>query len=518
MAKAIIARRQGDEFQAIFFWKQLVNLLIDNNFKKVIFESDREIFVDDIVVEYSKPMIDQYTGQQFHVDAYQCKYHVARSTTFSIDKLIDPHFLRNKQSMLQRLYQAYRKYSEKGEKFRLHIVSSSAWDTQDSFSRFLAPESYIRPGFWENGPRSEQGKIRKKLTDHLAISDAELRDFLDLARFDLGLSRNDILETLDANLRLAGLFPLDRTITSTRYAEIAWKWFEQGTNSFDKQLLNQAVHREKLVDMHRKTLVIIRHQSLDPIVPEAICDDLPAHLRDMAFNEVAIDLTHLFRDGKLTDPRTAISEQLEIADEIRQLYKTSSNIELAYYGIAHIPLVFLLGFQLISRKSINLFEHDRRNNKWDLLQANTKFPELIVRNSLSNINDTGTDIVIKFGISYPIMDVDLDPIVPLATPIIELTLPSPKLDTVTNIEQLESYALSFRGVLDEIHNLRTKINRVHVFYAGPVSLAFRCGQMISPTIHPKVLVYNYFSRDEPKYRWGICVNAPINSSEFLFQF
>ncbi|MFZ5909850.1 MAG: hypothetical protein ACOYYU_07540 [Chloroflexota bacterium] len=41
MAKAVIPRRQGDEFQALFFWSQAIKLLTDENVNKVTFESDR---------------------------------------------------------------------------------------------------------------------------------------------------------------------------------------------------------------------------------------------------------------------------------------------------------------------------------------------------------------------------------------------------------------------------------------------------------------------------------------------
>jgi len=83
------------------------------------------------------------------------------------------------------------------------------------------------------------------------------------------------------------------------------------------------------------------------------------------------------------------------------------------------------------------------------------------------------------------------------------------------VNQLESYARVFRSVLDDIHNTDANIKRIHVFYAGPVSLAFRCGQLISPTIHPEVLIYNYFIHDVPRYKWGIRVNVLSNKASDL---
>jgi len=292
---------------------------------------------------------------------------------------------------------------------------------------------------------------------------------------------------------------------------------EQDNHSFSKQEFEQLVRKEKLIDVHQKNLLLIRHQSLDPIMPDAVRDDLPSNLRNMKYSEIAIDLTHLFSDGRLINPQFAINEQQEKMNEIKQLYKTNPNLELVYYGIAHIPLVFLLGYQLNVRKPINIFEHNRRSNKWDLLQIATAFPDLLVQGIPENASEIGTDVIIKFGISYPIIDSDLNQIDMKSRSIMELTVPSPTPDAVRNVDQLEKYALAFRAMLDEIHNFSTPINRVHVFYAGPVSLAFRCGQLISPTIHPKILVYNYFSQDNPKYKWGIHVNTPVASPDFLVQ-
>jgi hypothetical protein len=54
-----------------------------------------------------------------------------------------------------------------------------------------------------------------------------------------------------------------------------------------------------------------------------------------------------------------------------------------------------------------------------------------------------------------------------------------------------------------------------MFYAGPLSLAFRCGQHISKSIHPRVVVYNYTGKDTPAYSWGLDITQPIEAADFL---
>ena len=516
MAKTVVARRQGDEFQALFFWGQLVNLLLDKNVSLVTFESDQITFVDDVVVEYFDAQIEPWTGKQYQIDAYQCKYHVSQEITFSLDNLLDPDFIKNKVSMLQRLYEAFQKYSSLGNLFRLHVVSSSVWDSKDSFRFFLSPEGFIRPSFFEQGSKSKQGKLRTKLATALGISENELKPFLEAVRFDLAINRRTIMENLDARLRLVGLLPLETATTDTRYSEIAWKWLEQGSSTFDKAKLEKMVLYEKLIDTKRSMLLAIRHQSLDPIAPQAICPELPLELIQMPFREISLDLTALYKDGKLISPKEALLRQIELARDIIEFCKNSASIETAYYGIAHVPLVFLLGYQLNIRKQIHLFEHNRLNNRWNLLDSENDYPKLTIRKGISD-NSQPINVVVKFGVSYPISESDVDMVVSSPKLVIDLALQDPTPDAINSKKQLEEYAKAFRDVLDEIHNLDVEVNCVHVFYAGPVSLAFRCGQLISPTIHPRVLIYNYFNHDRPKYKWGVSVNTPVDSEDFFIQ-
>ena len=519
MAKSVTARRQGDEFQALFFWKQATRLLIEGGdpVQRVTFESDRRIFVDDVVVEYAALVLDPLTGQRFATDAYQCKYHVAQGITFTLDNLLDPAFLGNKQSMLQRLYDAYCKYAEKGEPTRLHVVSSAGWNSADGFRDFLSAENFVREDLYRGGPRSSQGQMRKRMADHLGIAEADLQAFLSCVRFDLGVNRTQLAEALSSQLQLAGLRPLGSEVTNTVYAELAWKSLERGKHAFDQESLAEFVRVEGLVDPDRRTVLMIRHQSLEPIAPNAGRASLPAELRGLPMQEVGVDLSALFRGGRLTDPRTAIGQQAARVQELQPLWKDYPNLEVAYYGIAHIPLVFWVGGLLNMRKPVHILEHNRRTNQWDLLSSNSAYPHLLLRDVPVPAHQDSRDIAVKFSVSYPVLDSDVQLAVPNARRVMELAVPEPALDSIRGQAQLEEYAAAFRSVLDSIHNRDDDVERVHVFYAGPVSLAFRCGQLVSPTIHPGVLVYNYVSQDGPRYSWAIRVNASPSSPDFLIQ-
>jgi hypothetical protein len=68
---------------------------------------------------------------------------------------------------------------------------------------------------------------------------------------------------------------------------------------------------------------------------------------------------------------------------------------------------------------------------------------------------------------------------------------------------LDDFTDAFRMVRQSIISKFPDVEQVHLFYAGPPTLAFRCGQQINPNIDPDYLIYNYSKDDDPRYRWAL---------------
>ena len=101
-------------------------------------------------------------------------------------------------------------------------------------------------------------------------------------------------------------------------------------------------------------------------------------------------------------------------------------------------------------------------------------------------------------ISYPIHAADTDALKLEPKLVIELAHPAIGRSVIRSEEQVIEYGRVFRETLDLIRNKMPACRRVHLFYAGPMALAFHIGQQISENIHPPVVVWN-FSR---AYEWG----------------
>lgn len=264
-----------------------------------------------------------------------------------------------------------------------------------------------------------------------------------------------------------------------------------------------------------QSLVAIRHQTMEPLLAHSIVDSLPEDLKEANIKELVVDATDLYHDGQLSDPLEAARRQVDLVTRLRDMITQPKNTAITYYGIAHIPLVFLAGNQLSNKPKIHLLEHNRKLNMWDQLQIGGHYPPIAVEGMPNHVLSKHGDIVIRISISYPVTEKAIAEIVIAPIASLHLGIKHPKRDVITSEKQLGEYSATFRDVMDEIHNRFPNAAFVHIFYSGPVSLAFNFGRLISKTIHPRVIVYNYSRKDTPPYAWGIEITGSISEPEFL---
>ena len=267
-----------------------------------------------------------------------------------------------------------------------------------------------------------------------------------------------------------------------------------------------------------KTLIAIRHQSMEPLGSKLIAASLPETFAAPKLEEIVINQTDLYDNGRLTNPIEAARRQRDIPHRLSETLNTHPDAEIGYYGIAHIPLLFHIGCQLQNRKRIHFFDHNRQTDEWDQLQRGGDYPEIRLVGLPDVSSQKCGDVVVRVSISYPVTLEAIEGIVPNPIASIHLSIDQPKIDVVTSMKQIQQYSEAFRKMLDEIDNKLPDTERVHIFYAGPVALAVNCGQLISKTIHPRIIVYNYSTKDNPPgYAWGLDVTADVDCHNFFIR-
>jgi nucleoside phosphorylase len=263
------------------------------------------------------------------------------------------------------------------------------------------------------------------------------------------------------------------------------------------------------------TLIAIRHQSMEPIPAKAILESLPLEFGNLEVKELTIDQTDLYVGGRLIDPVEAARRQADLAQRINDLQISYPGAEIAYYGIAHIPLLFLAGYQLSNKSHIHLFEHNRHSARWNQLQGTESGPQFELEEPFPAPSSAQGDVVVRISLSYQVTLGVIEGLVSSPIASFHLRVAQPMIDIVTGERQVKEYSSAFRRLLDEIHNRFPNTQRIHLFYSGPATLAFNFGRQISKTIHPTIVVYNYFAQDTPKYSWGLEITRDIASKHFL---
>lgn len=337
MTRAVAAPQKGYSYQALFFWLRALQLKTNDFVESVTLECPKVHVVDDVVVCYAEGGIaDRATSSRIETDYYQLKYHVKQNGAFSSESLLDPNFSNTVESMLKRLYKTYREFLEDSETFRLNIVSNWTWDHRDALCEYVQ-EGRLRENFADDflatGTRSKLGNVREKFVAELGVPAEEVAHFLTYVKFDLGDGIEKLTQSLNRELQLAGLKPIDPQSSLLLYDDLAWKLFQQGKNYFDRKKLDEVIHSEKL------------RQPVPADDSEvSICSTPQMARRPRELQAAHLDITDLF-DGRFAlntdswndDIPRKVSEFL-YSEEVTALPKP-----LHLYFDCHLSIAFLAG-------------------------------------------------------------------------------------------------------------------------------------------------------------------------------
>ena len=177
MAKAVITRQFGDEYQQLVFWKYALDMLSGNHEISNILYEDKEVkSYDDVVIEYVKPQ--NFRNSTYIKKYIQVKFHIRDEDFFTLDNLLDPAFINaEKKSLLDNVVAAYRQLGDEFE--NCVFVIYSMWDIAQGDVLYELINNVDRTididklsiGKTE---RSKMGGIRKKLCTKLGVDEREL--------------------------------------------------------------------------------------------------------------------------------------------------------------------------------------------------------------------------------------------------------------------------------------------------------------------------------------------------------
>lgn len=252
MANAVIARKQGDEYQARYFWLQACRLFEKQGFaNQVCFELNAPKSIDDVGVFYRSGMNEEWL-KPLSADFFQVKFHVDCAGGLTWEAFLDPTFINaTKVCLLNRIHQAFQSLRLRGLNCRLNLVLPWPIRPDDPLAKIISNYSgAVRMGvlFDEAGPRSTMGKIRTAWRKKLNLqNDTQLREVLSWVRIlPSAGSLETLRDRLNDKLRLAGLVPVEDGRIGNAYDDLIQKLHSAGKNTFTREELKHIARQEGL--------------------------------------------------------------------------------------------------------------------------------------------------------------------------------------------------------------------------------------------------------------------------------
>jgi SMODS-associated and fused to various effectors sensor domain len=248
-------------------------------------------------------------------------------------------------------------------------------------------------------------------------------------------------------------------------------------------------------------LIAVLHRSMEAIPDGDLARSVPLLLREDGNREIAVDVRDLFGTTKPSDLKELVRRQVGGRDALWKMVAEYPGAEVAYYGIAHVPLAFHFGFLIGTRLSAHFAERDRDGSKWHWLEeSSASFPPLELVSGAA-LEDLAEDVSVMISVSYEVSEAQVRSTIPEGA-LFHLRVSQPSLDLVRSKKQVEAYSEAFRSVLEKIARC-PKVKRLHVFAATPMCVSLALGRQVRRPVHPDVYVYNFRRNDDPPYGWRL---------------
>jgi len=251
MARQIVARQQGDDYQARWFWLKACALLDDySKVERVVYEDDVLKSFDDVAVYYRSGYTNSQ-GMSLDADFYQVKFHVTSNGALTGKSFCDPAFIRaNTVSLLQRIKNAHNCCCSTGIAHRMFLYTPWTVHPDDPLAEVhsLSDGSIRWDKFATGSDRSKYGKLRKLWRDHLGFqSDDELRQLLANVHIKQGPMLHDLARNLNIRLESKGLKPIEENCLIHPYDELTRKMLANNINELTANSLIALCAREGLL-------------------------------------------------------------------------------------------------------------------------------------------------------------------------------------------------------------------------------------------------------------------------------
>lgn len=508
MTQAVMARRDGDTFQARLFWDFASRLLDDGSpIVKVGFEMGPKSF-DDIWVEY-----DEYRGPPNHDgvpirrDYLQCKWHTTPDS-FGYLQLINPEFINaNTCSFLERARKAQTEFAPDGVGIRFKLLTNWRMERNDPLREMVSTRSgAIRLDrlYGSKTDNSKAGLVRKAWREYLGIDEDELRILARTLAFgEVTDSLQDLRNGLDMTFLAVGLRRVPANENAFFYDDLVYQWMGQRRLEFDRDSFRKACEQEGILVTSIPTPKVYGVKSFEHAFD---------HLENRC--EEVLDFVSVFDERFI---RSDADWTGKLYPELKEFLVdvASKNARLRFALDVHASLAFAAGsiLNIKSGREIELEQRVLAKSVWsaDDLPLDPKWPHLVF--SVTEIDLSRPEIAIAVGITHNIT-ADVLAFVEKSLPRVGRILNCiPSNGASSRFVLCGCHAFSLAEALSKkVAELRKDGVRIlnHLFIAAPNSFTFFTGQRLV-SISP-VRLYEFDFEGERGGSYFPSLTLPISYS------
>lgn len=483
MAKQIVARQRGDEYQQLVFWKYALNMLYQNDIKEICYEDDEVKSFDDIVVRYIEPQT--WKDSNYSTEYLQVKFHMRNDDLFTIDNLLDPSFINaKKNSLLDNIVSAYRQLGEEFENCIFTVYSVWEIDQQDPLYKLISniDGSFLLDSLFDGTKtsKSKMGSIRNMMCDKLSVEESELKVILGRVCIKSGKEciadlKNSLNERLEAN----GLRPISNSKNTNPYCDLIQTLFKKGHTTFSKSFLEEQLRNEGLYhEKKEEALVVIKNfqKHTESISKQA---------------SVVVDLVDCF-DGRFLKEDHDWNDDIYplLQERIMPIFMENKKYSLLLDTTQTIA--FAIGRILDIKAGKKIIPLQRMSDgvvKWDKLGSANDYPRLIKKEIEVDTNNGDVALVLTTSrtIIGDVMEYIQEEDISIGR-VIELELENKGSDAVVDGAHAWFLCNEIKDIIDS-RTFKEKKNVLHLFVSCPNAMLFILGRY--SLSFGKVQLYEY---------------------------
>ena len=502
--KGISARQQGDSYQERAFWLKTCRLFRRHTkVERVGYEIPGIPHFDDVAVLYSEPIPDAH-GEPILADYYQFKWHADQAGSLTCEAMIDPSFVRSKQtSLLQRLHEVVKATTAQSQRARFTFVTTWAIEPTDPLAKLVSGrDGEVRLDVLFGSSRSNRfRRVRQEWADHLDADEDGLRQILSHLRICASSPALDRLtRTLSDNLASVGFRPIEFGRRSNPYDSLIERLHAEGRYMFTAEEVQEICEQEDLwvgTEMEHDT----------PVVGIRSFLRFAEHMEDEV--DPFLDLVGLFDDRQILASEywsTEVGPRIHefICGEVVPLGRFQLQLS------AHSSIAFAAGYELDPKSGVevSLLQNSAGGSSlWEIPAASAARRDDLWRVTDLDVNPKGRDVGIVLSVTHnacsEVLDYVNSHLPQLGRLLVFAVQPDVGPASVADGPHAWGLAQEVVNVVREKCPRHAATTPLHLFGAVPNGLMFFLGRL-ARSLGPIQLYEHAFGTDQPiRYRQSL---------------